>query len=388
MNPSRFIIPVLSLTLLISWGSLYYSFAMFAPAIQAQMHWSATSVMGAYSMAVLVWGLCAYGVGRYIDRYGGQRVMTLGSSLCSVLFFALSATHSQWVFYLIWGGLGAGMALTLYEPAFAVLVEIWPNNYRQKMGILTLAGGLASTVFWPLTQWLITTFGWRDAALIYAAIHSFICAPLHWFILPKSHQKSFTSRTEIPNRSSPRPLAFWLLAITFASFGFVTAAIATHVVPIIESRGVAPFAALTVVMFIGPMQVASRSVELLLARRLSPFKIGVLAVSLITAGIFTLWGASQAYFLYYVFVLLYGFGLGLLTIVRATTPAVIFGIAGYATTNGALSAPSVLARAAGPIACTFLVSRDLSYDTTLLALLACASIGVVTYLLAIRKKVP
>jgi predicted MFS family arabinose efflux permease len=394
MSPSRSLVPVLSLTLLLSWGSLYYAFAMLVHPLQRELHWSAPSVMGGYSMAVLVWGLCTYPAGRFIDRCGGRLAMTLGSCLCGVLFFALSRTQALWAFYLIWAGLGAGMALTLYEPAFAVLVEVWPRNYRRHMGLLTLAGGLASTAFWPLTHVLVAALGWRDTVLIYASLHLFICAPLHWFVLPApqwrstpvSNERALMSATaHLSRRPAMRSPAFRLLVVSFAAFGFVTAAIATHVVPIVESRGVTTAAALAIATLIGPMQVAGRSTDLLLAGRLSPLAIGVVTVALIPIAIFALWAASSAFVLLYAFAALYGAGLGLLTIVRATSPVEIFGAVGYAATSGALSGPSVLARAAGPLAGSYLIAMHYSYDTVLLVLLACALGGAAAYMFAIRK---
>lgn len=394
MNPSRLLIPALSLTLVLSWGSLYYAFAMLAHAMQAELHWSGPSVMGAYSVALLVWGLCSYPVGRIIDRCGGRMVMTLGSCLCGVLFVALSRVESLWAFYGVWAGLGAGMALTLYEPAFAVLVEAWPNAYRRRMGALTLAGGLASTAFWPLTHALAATLGWRDTVLVYAAIHLLVCAPLHWFVLPTSQPRGhlaqqegsgFSAVPQLSMRLAMRSTAFWLLTASFAAFGFVTSAIATHAVAMIESRGTTTAAALAIAALIGPMQVASRSTEILLAHRLNPLTTGSITVMLVPFAVLALWAASSTVVLLYAFAGIYGVGLGLLTIVRATTPVEIFGAGGYASMSGALNGPSVLARAAGPLAGTFLIALHHSYSTVLLVLLACAVGGAAAYVLAIRR---
>ena len=63
------------------------------------------------------------------------------------------------------------MALVLYEPAFASLALVFRANLRRAITILTLAGGFASTVFWPFTQWLTTQFGWREAVLVLAALN-------------------------------------------------------------------------------------------------------------------------------------------------------------------------------------------------------------------------
>lgn len=397
VNPSRSLVPALSLTLLLSWGSLYYAFAMLVHPLRVELRWSAASAMGAYSTALVMWGLCTYPVGRFIDRYGARRAMTLGSCLCGILFVALSRTQSLWDFYLVWAGLGASMALTLYEPAFAILVEAWPGAYRRRMGVLTLAGGLASTAFWPLTYALVEALGWRDTVLVYASIHLFICAPLHWFALPAPRPggrpipvagSPATGAPRSAIRLAMRAPAFWLLAFSFSAFGFVTSAMATHVVPMLESAGAIPAAAIAIAALIGPMQVAGRSTDLLLAGRLSPLATGVVTVALIPLALIALWAAPGAFVLLYAFVAIYGAGLGLLTIVRATTPVEIFGAGGYATLSGVLGGPSVLARAAGPLAGTYLLAMHHHYDTVLLVLLVCALGGAAAYLLAIRKGTP
>jgi MFS family permease len=394
VSPSRLLVPALSSTLLLSWGSLYYAFAILVYPLQAELRWSAASAMGAYSTALVVWGLCTYPVGRFIDRCGARRVMTFGSCLCGVLFVALSRTQSLGDFYLVWAGLGAGMALTLYEPAFAALVEAWPGAYRRRMGVLTLAGGLASTAFWPLTHVLVAELGWRDTVLVYAAIHVFICAPLHWFALPalrpakRPNAVAIMPSRVVPGSAVGRALqapAFWLLAFSFSAFGFVTSAMATHVVPMLASTGATPATAIAIAALIGPMQVAGRSTDLLLAGRLSPLATGAVTVALIPIALIALWAAAGTFVLLYAFVVIYGVGLGLLTIVRATTPVEIFGEGGYATISGVLSGPSVLARAAGPLAGTYLLAMHHPYSTVLLVLLACALGGAATYLLAIRR---
>jgi MFS family permease len=392
VNPSRWLVPALSLTLLLSWGSLYYAFAMLAGPVQTQLQWSATSTMGAYSTALVTWGLCAYPVGRLIDRYGARPAMTLGSCLCGVLLVTLSATQSIWVFYLVWAGLGAGMALTLYEPAFAALVQAWPGAYRRRMGVLTLAGGLASTVFWPLTHVLASTLGWRTTVLVYGLMHLFICAPLHGWLLPASRLPSRARAVPGTPTSGAGPAmrsaAFWLLAFSFVAFGFVTSAMAMHVVPMLESTGATPAMALAIAALIGPMQVAGRSADLLLAKHLRPLAMGMLTVMLIPIALLALRAAPHASILLYCIAATYGAGLGLLTLVRATTAAELFGADGYATISSALSGPSVLARSAGPLAGTYLLGVYQTYDAVLLVLLALALGGAATYTLALRRPHP
>lgn len=386
---SSALVPALSLTLLISWGSLYYAFALLAEPMQAELGSGAALTMGAYSAGLVAWGLCAYPAGRLMDRIGGRRSMTLGSCLCGVLFAAWSLVQSPWALYLVWAGLGAGMALTLYEPAFAVLVAADPAAYRRRMAVLTLAGGMASTVFWPLTQLLAGTLGWRDTLLAYAALHLLVCAPLHWFALPVDAPRPATQSTSSPARPAPgqvlRSPEFWWLAVSFAAFGFVNAAMATHMVPMLESTGVGPASAMAIAALIGPMQVAGRSADLLLAGRVGPRTVGTVAVLLTPAALLVLWAAPATQALLYVFAALYGAGLGLATIVRASAPLEVFGSAGYASVSGALHGPARLARAAGPLAGTFLLAINQRYETVLAAMIACATVGAASHLLVMSR---
>lgn len=394
MKSTPALVPALSLTMLISWGSLYYAFALLAKPMEADLHASAALTMGAYSAGLVAWGLCAYPAGRLMDRIGGRRSMTLGSCLCAGLFAAWSLVQSPWALYLVWVGLGAGMALTLYEPAFAVLVAADPVAYRRRMAILTLAGGLASTVFWPLTQLLADALGWRNTVLVYAALHLLVCAPLHWFALPSgvpkaapgpAAQGASAAEANSALRQAVRNPAFWWLGVSFVAFGFVNSAMATHMVPMLQSTGVGLVFAMTIAALIGPMQVAGRSTDLLLAQRVSPRTVGSIAVLLTPAALLLLWVAPALPVLLYVFAALYGAGLGLATIVRASAPLEVFGAAGYASVSGALHGPARLARAAGPLGGTFLFAIHQRYETVLAAMIACATVGAASHLFVMSR---
>lgn len=396
MKPTPALVPALSLTMLISWGSLYYAFALLAKPMEADLHMGAALTMGAYSAGLVAWGLCAYPAGRLMERIGGRCAMALGSCLCGGLFAAWSLVHSPGALYLVWAGLGAGMALTLYEPAFAVLVAAEPAVCRRRMAILTLSGGMASTVFWPLTQLLVHAIGWRHTLLVYAAMHLLVCAPLHWFALPAGAPgpvdvaPAIAAGTAVsPARSALRQAwctpAFWWLAISFSAFGFVNSAMATHMVPMLESTGVGLVFAMTIAALIGPMQVAGRSADLLLADRVSPRTVGTVAVVLTPAALLLLWAAPALPLLLYAFAALYGAGLGLATLVRAHAPLEVFGAAGYASVSGALHGPARLARAAGPLAGTFLYALHQRYETVLAAMIGCAVIGAASHLLVMSR---
>lgn len=387
----RLLLPALCVTAVVSWGSLYYAFAELMRPIRADMQWGAQATMGAYSLALLVSGLCAYPVGRTVERGHGRWVMTLGSGLAGLLFLALGGVESISAFYAVWAGLGVAMAMTLYEPAFGVLVSVFERDWRKKIGLLTLAGGLASTVFWPLTHVLVSQLGWRGCAVVLGAMHLLLCVPLHVSAIPSAGPKTPPQRAESPGpvpahserRSLLRTPSFWLLGTSFTAFGFVTSALAVHAIALIESRGWSPAEAVALAAFIGPMQTAGRAAELVFGHRIAALSLGLRAVWLTPLGLLALLFAPAQSALIWVFVLLHGAGLGLSTIVRATTPAEMFGRERYASNSGALATPSLAARAVGPLAATQVLGSSGPYGSVLLLLLAVAAAGAVSYGLAV-----
>lgn len=169
----------LSLAQLISWGSVFYTFALLMEPVERELGLSRAQSSLAFSLALLMEGVLAYPVGRWIDR-GHERVVMTGASLLLAVCLALhSAIHSLAAYYAVWLAIGAALAGTLYSPAFAVLTRRFPDYFRRAIITLTFLGGLASTVFLPLSAWLIHALGWRNALWVLAGLHLLVCAPIH-----------------------------------------------------------------------------------------------------------------------------------------------------------------------------------------------------------------
>jgi hypothetical protein len=378
-------IPALALTLVISWGSLYYAFALLARPMQVELQASSQALMGAYSLGLLVWGLATGAVGALLPRIGGRVLMTAGSLLAGLLFLALGRVDSLAGCFAVWCGLGVAMAMTLYEPAFAIVVQACPADRRRHITVLALAGGFASSVFWPLTAGLVDAFGWRGAATALALLQLLLCAPLHAWLLPG--RASADARTDAPQGSSATTVpAPWrvlaLLALAFAVNGFVTAALAMHVIPLLESHGAAPGTAVALAACIGPMQVAGRALEFLSGGMLTARGLGLLALGLIPLALGALWLAAWQPLLCGLFIAAYGAGLGLMTIVRATTPLALFGPERYASLSGALGTPALLARAAGPLGAAWLLSHLPEPGSVLLLLAAAGALAAAAFMRA------
>lgn len=389
MNAARpwRLVAALGVTQVISWGTLYYAFAVVMPSLQEALGATSATVVGAYSLSLLVSGVVAVPVGRYIDTHGSRVLMAAGSFLAVVSLALLSQAQSLAGLYFAEGLMGVAMGMTLYEPAFASLAIAFRENLRKAITVLTLAGGFASTVFWPLTQYLASALGWREALLVLAAINLVTCVPLHAVFLPGGKHAAAVNGKPDPGQRA-RLLAdprFRWLGIAFTGNTFVFAAAALHMLAILQDRGYSATQAAALGALIGPMQVAGRVADMVLANRISPRQAGIFAMLALPASLAVLWFAGASVALVVVFAVIYGAGNGIVTIVRGTVPADLFGREGYGAMNGLLAAPALVARAAGPLAGAALLAPFGGYGGVIVFLAAIALLAAISFTIAVRR---
>lgn len=380
----------LSVTSIATWGPLYYAFSVLMKPMQAELGWGRDLLVGGHAVALLVWGLAAYPAGKLIDRHGGRLMMSIGSLLATAAFALLANVSSVAMYYAAWITAGVAMSLCLYEAAFTVLTIAYRERSRWAITVLTLAGGFASTVFWPVTQWLVDAYGWRHAVMVLAAVQILLCLPLHALALPGAAPRlpvqATTGKKAPTGHAWLRSPTFWLLAMSFTANSFVTAAVSVHVIALLTERGLTPSDAVWLGALIGPMQVSGRLLEFLFGRRLPATAVGTVTVLLLPTSLVLLLAAGASIPILLGFVILYGAGLGLYTIVRATTPAELFGRENFGALNGALAAPSLFARAAGPIVASFVVTAYGGYAAALWMLLGITIAGALGYWIAVARK--
>jgi len=275
--------------------------------------------------------------------------------LAALLLVAWSQVETYPVFVALWTGLGFAMSAVLYEAGFAVLTRTVGSLSRRAITAMTLVGGLASTVFLPVTHLLIETFGWRAAPAILAVINLAVCAVIHASVIPfprKPWDASSRALAGAPEPSAARRVfrngAFWGFMATAVLNGTLFTGFSLHLIPLLVERGFDLGIAVAAFSLIGPAQVAARVVIALSERKLSMRSIGLITTALPVA-VFTLLAyVRPGSGLVVVFAVLYGAANGMMTVVRGVLPSEIFGRADYGTIQGMIAAPTTMARAAGP----------------------------------------
>lgn len=393
--PWRFV-SAMSFTQLVSYGTLFYAFALFIEPMERDLGWSKAALTGAYSLALVSSAFFAVPVGRLIDAGHGRAVMTAGSVATAILVALWARTDSYLAFVLVWIGLGAAMSAVLYEAGFAVLALHLGLLTRRGITLMTLVGGFASTVFIPLTHWLIEFTGWRDALLVLAGANIVLCALPHFVTIPGPH----APRSDPPPRPAPaepgsregldavlHDAAFWCFVAASVLQGIVAAGLPIHLIPLLGEKGLSLETAVLAFAAIGPAQVAARLAMGLGERALGMTAIGLLTLVLWALAFLILPGIGPGSPLVLVFAVVYGASNGMMTIVRAVLPPELFGRAHYGAVQGLIATPVRLASAAAPFLFGALWSWWGGYGAVIGLCLAMAlcSLGFFVLIIALRK---
>lgn len=384
------LVVALGTTQIVSWGQLFYSMAVLWPAISQDLGISRTMTFTVVSASLLVNGLCSPLAGRAIDVTNGRRMMCIGSLIAALGFLILANASSLPLYVLGWLLGGVAMSLTMYDPAFATLSQHAGDRYRRAMTAVTLVGGFAGTVFWPLTSWLLTNWGWRGAFYSFVVMQLLICLPLHWFLIPKRQSSDQKEGAPVASKLVPKAtpaqarIYRWIVA-AFCLHAYVMAVNAVHLLSILQERGLTLNEAVTVGMVIGPMQVAGRIVDMSIGGGIAPRLLGTVALALMTASMLLLALPGLDYAIAFLVAGLWGSGNGLVTILKGVSIAQIFGRNDYGAWMGRLARWNYVVHSIAPASFAYLLSVGLGYDKVGWLLGLFTATALVCYYIALRN---
>ncbi|ETX00805.1 MAG: hypothetical protein ETSY1_09860 [Candidatus Entotheonella factor] len=390
------IIGALAITETISWGIIYYAFSVFIIPLEQEYGWTRIQISGAFSISLLVSAGMAIPVGFWLDRYGPRGLMTVGSICAVILFYAYSQVTTLPALYTVWVGLGITMAMTLYEPAFVVAAKWFVKRRGAAVATITLAAGFASTIFLPLSDWLLSTFGRIEAKIYLAMILAVGTIPLHALVL-RRHPADLglhpdgMSQDDPATRNSPghqgatfrealSQSTFWWVAMAFALSTMSGTAVRVHFIPLLIEKGFSGEAAAWLTGLIGAMQVLGRVIYAPAGDKVSVKKM--------VGALFIIQGASLLLVLMnvvgnlnlWLFVALFGMSHGALTLARPAMMADLYGSVQYGRISSVTVVTKQLATTIAPFgAGYFYVQAGNNYTWVLwiaisLSLLAAVSV--------------
>ncbi len=382
---------------LVSWGTFFYAFPLIAEPMGRELSLTKPEVYAAASIGLAFAGIASYPVGAAIDRGNGRAIMAIGSAIGGLLFIAWSQVNSLWTFYPLLAGMGIVQAMTLYEPAFAVVARRFREDARGAITTLTLWGGFASTVFVPLTQLLIDNFGWRHALIALGVINLGLCVTLYAVTIdPKSDPPPLhppgadaaeaLSGREVVHWAFGQPV-FWGVLIAFSLYLGIHSGLIFHLYPLLLERGYDTATTVAALAIIGPAQVAGRVAIWLFASKATIRTVGMVTVLLFPVGIAVLFLDSLGFLAPALFAVIYGAANGIFTIVRGTAIPEMLTREAYGAINGAIAGPAFVLRALAPVAVAFLWSSGGSYSTVLIgAIIGTAFVAMAFWFAALARR--
>jgi MFS family permease len=342
------VVAVLGTTQTLAWASSFYLPAILGVPIAKALGIAPTLFFGLFSGALLLSAATAPLVGQLIDRHGGRAVLAVSNLVLSIGLALLGLAQGVWSLAFAWVVLGVGMAMGLYDPAFAALTRLYGRAARAPITGITLIAGFASTIGWPASAWFEHEFGWREACFIWAALNLLVAMPLNWWAIPPAPPLPGASEAaaEAVEPEPPRG-AMVILAFFFSATRFISGAFSAHLPGLLQGAGATEIAAIAAGALVGPAQVGARLVEFGFLRSFHPLVSARIAAVLhpIGAGFLVVFGPLAAP----VFAVFHGAGNGMITIAKGTLPLAIFGPAGYGLRNGLLSVPTRIAEASAPL---------------------------------------
>ena len=350
------IVTVVGAAQIISHAGAYYLAAVMAVPASIELSISSATVYAGLSLALAVSGLAGPTAGKLVDRFGGRPVLIASNLLLATGLSMLALAQGLGLLLLAYAVLGLGMATGMFEVAFAAIVRIFGKKSHNALVGVTMVAGFASVAGWTISVFVEARYGWRGACWFWAAMNVLVALPLN-ALIPLASNAADTAAPAEAHNHTPQPNAVVhdpkrekyitvLLAFVFASSGFISMGMMSHLPRLLEGVGVPLLIAFSIGALVGPAQITGRILDFTFLRRLHPLigtRIAALAHPLGIAVLVVLGAPFAA-----LFVILHGLGNGILIIARGTLPLALFGPQGFGRRQGWLTMPAKFAQAIAP----------------------------------------
>jgi predicted MFS family arabinose efflux permease len=388
LSPTVRVTAGIGFTQIIGWGTTYLMPSVLGRHIQAELGMPAETIFLGITVMSAAGAICAPRVGRFVDKSGARFVMTIGSLVYALSLVALSQSWNMASYLACWAAVGLASGLALSTPASIALVQVAGPRARQAISLLTIIGGLSSTIFWPLTGVLDAALGWRATLLVFATLHAAVCIPIHFFILPHRPPVHPTSTVAGAAGQKLAPhdhsRVFLLLSISLTTGAFVFSGVQLQMIEMLRGLGHSPASALLLASLIGPAQVGTRIFELFFGHRYTLMKSAVFGSLMLPVGLGLALLAGNLFAIAFAAVLAYGLSNGLKAVQRSTLPLALFGRGQFGLYAGRLALPQGIVSAAAPPVMAAMLSQFGTHAALWLSFVG-ATISLGTMILLARR---
>jgi len=241
------------LILTLSMG-IRHGFGLFLQPMSADLHWGRETFALALAVQNLMWGIATPVAGMLADRFGSHKV----ALVCALLYVGGLATMahaaSPLTMVLTAGVLiGTGLAGLSFSVVAGVLGRKYsPEKRSMALGISASAGSFGQFAMLPVTQTLLSHFGWYGALLALAGV-ALLMIPLSAVIYEKhlATTHAFQQSAGAAMREALGHRGYMLLTVGFFVCGFQVVFVGVHLPAYLADRGMPPHVAVTALALIG-----------------------------------------------------------------------------------------------------------------------------------------
>ena len=249
------------------------SFGLYLEPMTVANGWSRETFALAMAIQNLLWGIGVPIAGAITDRYGPGLVMALGAVIYGMGVAGMAGSDSGLALHLTGGLLiGVGVAFTSFSLALAAIARVVsPERRSLALGFGTAAGSLGQVIFSPLTQALISSYGWYDSLVLISFV-TLLIIPLAFTLpgtgrAPGEPPSNQTMGEALGEAMTHR--GFVLLTIGFFVCGFHVAFLTVHFPAYVTDLGLSPHVGAYALSIVGLVNIAGSFLSGIVGQRYS-----------------------------------------------------------------------------------------------------------------------
>lgn len=345
---------LLALGQTLGYAAFYYSFGALIVALEAGTGWSKAQLSLGPALTLVVSALAAPLAGRLVDAGHGARLLWGGAAFGGLALAGLSTSSALPVYLLFWALVGLAHAASLYEVCFAFLTRRLGAAAPAAIVRVTVLAGFASALAFPLGTGVAELAGWRGAVLVFAVLMIGVAAPVNWVAGARLRRRARVgSGAAAPEpgalKAALRRAEFWILAVIFGLAWMNHTVVMTFIIPVLTDLGASKALAVATAATVGPSQVAARTLLMLGGARVAAQRAVLWSLAAMAAASAVLLAAGAALWLVFLFAMLQGGSIGLVSALRPVLCAEVLGRRGFGAITGVIAMSPLLSTAAAPV---------------------------------------
>jgi sugar phosphate permease len=342
-------------------GAGFYSFSIFIKPFEETFGWSRAAVSFAMSLYMILQGVCGPLVGYLTEKYGPKRVMTAFAAGAGAAFILVSFTYTLWFFYLAYALLSITTTGIGFIPVSRLLTRWFIRRRGTAIGFTMVGISAGGFVMAPVVGMMNAYLSWRASYVFLGLLVWLLAVPLTLFVIKASPSEmglrpdgdgpeavegsnEFQDGQPVPNveeegwplKPALKTRTFWWVALTYLLAPMAQGGVLNHQVPLVTEAGLAPTAAAMAMGITAGMGGLGKLSFGRLSESLPFHYVAMACFGMQALAIFMLL-LIQSSTMVWIYVVLYGFGMGGIVVLLPLVVGHFFGLAAFGTIMGTVA---------------------------------------------------